>query len=331
MKKTVFLFMAAAVAFAGCTKDSNCKPARIADVYAVGYKTIGEGEEGRQVAAFWKNGVDQNLSQVFSQATSVFVSGNDVYIVGTSFDSGHNNAILWKNGVAQQLGGFASANFVLVRGNDVYVAGEQENTENVSEAVLWKNGVLQRLSEGQPGRAHSLYISGNDVYVAGVVFDDSFNGHATLWKNGVAQSLGGNDSYAYSVAISGSDVYVSGADFSQYRAILWKNGVPQTIFEGITSYSPWNIVISDNNIYIAGTGRVSSDNYAATLLKNGVPQYLTTESSSALSLMALNGDIYVAGYRNVENGSYPIVWKNGVEQILSTNPDYGIVWSVFAK
>lgn len=317
MKKTILLFIAAA-SFTGCVKEGDCGRTRTADVYAVGYKTINfDGEEGTTVAAFWKNGVDQNLTVAPSQAFSVFVSGNDVYIAGIVYGD-PTIATLWKNGVTQPLSEEVSAAYsVFVSGNDVYVAGEEEN-----EAILWKNGVAQRLGGG---RAYSVYVSGNDVYVAG------FHGDATLWKNGVAQNLGGVDSYAYSVAVSGSDVYVAGADFSQSIAILWKNSVPETMFEQVSSYSPWNVSISGSDIYMAGSGQAPNEEYVATLLKNGTPQYLSLEHSSALSLMVLDGDVYVAGYKTVVGGIYPVVWKNGVEQILSREPGYAIVLSVFAK
>jgi S-adenosylhomocysteine hydrolase len=59
------------------------------------------GRDGN-VATLWKNGVAQNLANG-AVANSVFVSGNDVYVVG--YEDGGNGSVakLWKNGVAQNL------------------------------------------------------------------------------------------------------------------------------------------------------------------------------------------------------------------------------------
>jgi hypothetical protein len=62
----------------------------------------------------WKNGVAQELTEgngyaTNSNAYSVFVSGNDVYVAG--FD---NSARLWKNGVAQELNGYQALSVFVV-------------------------------------------------------------------------------------------------------------------------------------------------------------------------------------------------------------------------
>jgi hypothetical protein len=106
-------------------------------------------------ALFWKNGVVQRLTDEdisiakrssrdnldFSTACSVFVSGNDVYVLGSAgkYYKGESSIIIWKNGVAQILtdgsvwGGEGS---IFVYDNDVYVAFDN---------ILMKNGVAQNL------------------------------------------------------------------------------------------------------------------------------------------------------------------------------------------
>ena len=140
------------------------------DVYIAGYASV------------IKNGVTQFLDGV-EVANSVFVSGNDVFIAGNG-----NGAVLWKNGVVQNLtnsGRDSYASSVYVSGNDVYVAGYEQNEQGNQVATLWKNGVAQNLTDGsRNGNASSVYGSGGDVYVAG-----NDGNVATLWKNGVAQNL----------------------------------------------------------------------------------------------------------------------------------------------
>jgi hypothetical protein len=90
-------------------------------------------------ATLWVNGRRQTLSNntkqfgviiVNSSASSVFVSGNDVYVVGVGEHLvgmqavGTNRALLWVNDEPQTLSNSrSSASSVFVSGNDVYVAG----------------------------------------------------------------------------------------------------------------------------------------------------------------------------------------------------------------
>jgi hypothetical protein len=87
-------------------------------------------DEINSVAKLWKNGVEQNLTDnigiyKMEYTTSVFVSGNDVYVTGydLDFDQGVYNsekegfAKLWKNNVVQNLSDgtrHAEANSVFV-------------------------------------------------------------------------------------------------------------------------------------------------------------------------------------------------------------------------
>jgi hypothetical protein len=100
------------------------------DVYVAGSAGIAT-TEGGPVAAIWKNGVKQDLTNKSSiaSATSVFVSGNDIYA------SGYVNGVvtLWKNGVIQNLESTYNAanSSVFVSDNNVYV---------ISYSSLWING-----------------------------------------------------------------------------------------------------------------------------------------------------------------------------------------------
>jgi len=69
---------------------------------------------GTNVPAYWKNGVQVNLplnGAFYGNANSIFVSGNDVYVAGTTAQG----AVLWKNGVATLLAAGGHANSVIVQ------------------------------------------------------------------------------------------------------------------------------------------------------------------------------------------------------------------------
>jgi hypothetical protein len=205
------------------------------DVYVAGYGNDYEDAwTSRPSALIWKNGVMTRITSpddgLFSEASSIFVSGNDVYVAGEERSAqGAWVAKLWKNGAAQNLGGNGdTANSVFVSGNDVYVAG----CDASGNALLWKNGTAQNLTNGSYyAYAYSVCVSGNDVYVSGEESNAQGAWIAKLWKNGAAQNLGGNGEMAYSVFVSGNDVYVAGWDASD-NALLWKNGTAQTLGYG---------------------------------------------------------------------------------------------------
>jgi len=300
-------------------------------------------------ATLWKNGVRQQLSgNNNSGASSVYVSGNDVYVAGHEYVSSKRTdvAVLWKNGTPQQLStsnnmdSYASS--VYVYGSDVYVVGYESDlsTDPYQKstgafAALWKNGVRQRLGNNNRSAASYVFVSGNDVYVAGYE-GDSTTSLAVLWKNGVRQQLSaGNNvrSYANSVYVSGSNVYVVGREAGEnpagpgqnpvawMRAVLWKNGVRQQLSANNWS-SASSVFVSGSDLYVAG-----EEGYRAVLWKNGVSQQLSTSMGSyGNSVFVCGPDVYVAGYES----SCAVLWRNGVRQQLSAD-ESSTANSVFVK
>jgi hypothetical protein len=69
---------------------------------------------GTNAPAYWKNGVQVDLpldGATYGNATSIYVSGDDVYVAGTT----SQGAVLWKNGAATLLAAGGEANSVVVK------------------------------------------------------------------------------------------------------------------------------------------------------------------------------------------------------------------------
>ncbi|MDR2759973.1 MAG: hypothetical protein LBB78_11405, partial [Spirochaetaceae bacterium] len=105
-------------------------------------------------------------------ASSIFVSGSDVYVAGAA----GGKAVYWKNGrkIALTDGTYeAYAYSIFVSGSDVYVAGyendgDQSKYGRNGRTKYWKNGREVILTDGTyEAYAFSIFVSGSDVYVAG--------------------------------------------------------------------------------------------------------------------------------------------------------------------
>jgi hypothetical protein len=307
-------------------------------VYVAGINTDVNGYS----AVVWINGTATNLANgVDAWATSVFVSGSDVYVAGHGA-KGYNYDVakVWKYGKDTSLTKGESnawANAVFVSGGDVYVAG----MEVVGGAVakVWKNGVATSLTGGS--EANSVFVSDNgDVYVAGV----EYSGVAKIWKNGVATTLASNAS-ANAVFVSGSDVYVAGTKgyaattttAAKFVAVVWKNGIETELASGENGVSSfrgyiYSVFVSGSDVYVAGYNYNDSEKRVATIWKNSKETALTNGQSHAEArsvFVSDNGDVYVAGTEaNPSNGYYDVAkyWKNGTETILGNSSQaYSIV------
>lgn len=273
--------------------------------------------------AWWKGTIQVLPSaDYYTFGTSVHVTGGDVFVAG--YDShlvNPHRAVVWKNGVATALtNGLneAAAFSVYVWDKNVYVAGyERDRTARV--AMLWKNGVPEKLSDGtRDATATSVCVRNGDVYVVGSESNGSGQ-VAILWKNGQAQPLSDSSSdmlmYAESVFLSGTDVYVAGYGITpqntRSRAIVWKNGIEQTLASKTFSYAKSIFVLNDD-LFVAGYEFLANDDSGtskAVLWKNGEVQKLTSgdESGQAQSVSVSGTDVYVVGFE----GDAARVWKNG--------------------
>lgn len=290
-----------------------------ADVYVVGNGPV-----------YWKNGKVHKLNgaSYYTEGMSVFVSGDDVYVVGRHTPN-YEHAVLWKNGQPLYLDGgsaYSKANSVFVSGENVYVAGYRSNPKGMDVATLWVNGKPQDLGNSvNPSNAHSVFVSGEDVYVGGV--EDGYFG--MIWKNGKSTGritnpeYGGRYAKVYSVFVSGEDVHAAVSDFVGLpRANVWQYGEIQTLCLDAAVYS---VAVSGGDVYAAGSeaNREITETYVkfATLWKNGEKQSLTDglRFAQASSVVAVGGNVYVAGYEEGENGkAVPMLWINGEAKPLKS-------------
>lgn len=252
-------------------------------IYIAGYDAVNG-------AVYWKNGTKVILgdANLFSRATGIFVSGNDVYVCGRfqqSSSSSYQIACYWKNGIKQTLGIADSHSWteaILVNGNDVYVAGYQQGTGTFGG--YWKNGVPVNLNTNQyEAIVSSLFLSGNDVYAAGQTYANGRE-KACYWKNGVLVSLHdetlNNNTEVLDLFVKDNVVYAAGVetDLSSGNTapVYWVNGTKKVLPIVAGSYLDANcIAVSGNDIYIAGQGRDQNTGISKALLwKNGEPTQL---------------------------------------------------------
>ena len=349
LKLSSLSLLFAALLFTGCNDNNNLEPEPDKpelneqewpdgqNVYVAGFENV----QTNPVARLWKNGTVQNLTGsseaafrsstiLSSEARSVFVSGNDVYVAGYDIILSEGERIgrarLWKNGEVQQLDNgtyFDQALSVFVSGDDVYVLGS-ESLHPVPSSTggwvykYWKNGKAEIFAKGNNGEGvNSIFVSNNDIYIAG-----GYENQAKLWKNGEEENLAGGN-YANSVFVLNNDVYVAG--YGSTIAKLWKNGKLENITNGINNAHAFSVYVSDNNVYVAG-----HDGDEARLWKNGVVQKIADDKDARmfLSVFIANKDVYTTGYVEVIEPiqgsplSYGYLkaslWKNDKKLILNT-------------
>jgi hypothetical protein len=147
------------------------------DVYAAGYiQTYSTALHLRNIPCYWKNGLRIDLSLKtpsigeWGWATSVFVSGSDVYVAGNDYGQQISIPCYWKNGNRTELrvwdeshGGYASAIYVFA--DDVYVAGEvlavYANYSIIHIPCYWKNEFradLNLADENKGGSTNSIFF-----------------------------------------------------------------------------------------------------------------------------------------------------------------------------
>lgn len=191
-------------------------------VYMTGSTYVPNAPGPGQDAIVWKNGqIDKVLKRlgVYANAgRAIAVSGNDVYVAGTSYDYDFANGrashycALWKNDEAPRslpvwnpVPGWMYSeirpNCIFVDGADVYVGGALmlQPDPPVGFAwlfpVIWKNDAIYYL--GAPGtdndvmgEVYSIYVVDDTVFTAGAYYEmwlggPMFSNTSAYWIDGV--------------------------------------------------------------------------------------------------------------------------------------------------
>src|ERR1700722_588639 len=316
-----------------CKKNNSSSPVTTTSEM---YITGNIPSPGWENAVLWNNGTTTYLADTSlgpSGARTVFLSGNDVYIGGYTFNNIDTAYIptYWKNGIAKQLSSplkFAYISSMYVDGTDVYTAGGAWDYNGHQYAIFWKNdsftildSVSSSINNGGPF-ATSIFISGNDIYVAG---QNHIGG--CYWKNGIVTNL--NTPTCRSVYVSGSDFYVTD-DQSQGGTIpaYLKNGTLfplSTLPTNLGAYSGF-ITMSGTDLYILGAEYLAANNNSVVMYwKNGTPTIVgdTSKYSSAGNLIVNGTDIYIAGaLETTSQNMKATYWKNGKAIQLSESSSY---------
>ncbi len=328
-KKFLPIVLALFLIISACKKTKTPIPnTNNADVYIVGYSTIGAGSH----AVYWKNGIETDLqNNLISQAYSIAVQGNDVYVAGVVTSGNNFVASYWKNGVLNILGDQTKnsfANSIAVQGNDIYVVGFV-TINNVNTAALWKNGVLTMLSDTF-SEANAVAVESDNVYIEIAGAQPLTDAPVPmLWKNGVIDTLPTSTikgAMPTSLHVQGNDVYISGIS-GDSKAIYWKNG-QEIMPTNVNPSEGFCIAVDGNDVYLAGV--VSpGPNFVATYWKNGTEVNITDGSQSALiyGIKANQGNVYAAGIV----GNYATCWENGKSIKLSDSPGVALGIVVIPK
>lgn len=161
------------------------------DVYTSGYSSgsaLPPNYSPPQNAQCWKNGQLIFKETEVSNALSVIVHHNDIYMSGHLYSPGQQSgrACYWKNGqriILTDEKVVAVARSIFVTDTNVYASGMIND-----QAVYWKDGTAIFLTTGSTAMANSIFVQGDDVHVAGYE-----NGYPAYWKNGVKENISNQD------------------------------------------------------------------------------------------------------------------------------------------
>jgi hypothetical protein len=135
--------------------------------------------------------------------------------------------------------------------------------------------------------------------------------HVRAYASTAQTTTYGND---VTFTTSPPNVYIAGYAYDCCNPIptYWKNGnaVPLDAING----EAHAMVISGDDIYVAGNGYIPDVGYVAKYWKNGIEVVLTdgTNPAIARSIAVSGSDVYVAGHEYVESFNVAMYWKNGV-------------------
>jgi hypothetical protein len=267
-------------------------------------------------AVYWKNGEPVILNDT-GFATSITVSGTDVFVAGQVGGLVRISAAYWKNGEQFTLphSRFSTATGIGVLGSDVYVTGYVNGDKDT--VTYWKNGQRFNFLPVTSGSANGIAFSGTDVFAVGRVYTPLGSDTAVIWKNGIRDRWVSISNYASlnAIVFSGADMYFGGS--SGGDAFCMKN----TEFPWLEKRNAavTGIAVAGADTYVSGY-YYTNGNRTAAYWKNGVLTTLSDKyvSSWASGIAVAGNDVYVVG-TIYDTKTFPVYWKNGIMKALAGN------------
>ena len=328
----ISVLIIAATLLAGCKKkeedttlgDPDLATPVLRSVYICGYEI---NESGKNVAKYWKDGVEFILSSggTDAEAQAIWVDGNDVHVVGNrkTGSSSSSLPVHWKNGNEISLSStampYSNATDIFIDGSDIYIVGYERNADGVDVAKLWINDEVTNLSNGNiEAKAFAVFVDDGDVHVVGVQNNSEFDntGIAMHWINGVATELtnGDNEAAALDIQVSNGNVYICGymyhenADNNEYvNKMVWLNGAQQNSANLDIESAGYGICVDGSDVYLAGYNEGSGiysgywKNGGFTSLAPGAANMAGGER--AWKIAVDNNNIHVVGAYSIPDGS----------------------------
>lgn len=324
LKLKVITLIAITGILCSCSKDDDTLPTPTTPTETV---YIAGAQLGGMTATtkLWKNGVESNIGSIYPADMEVKSDGK-VYVFGTSYTNGVENASLIVDGTATALRNGTLATNMFLSKNDDYLLYNYYTSSGGVQTRLSKNSVVSTVTNA--GRAGGLFVSDNTPYIAYTKTGTNGNYSIVMLKKGsqevpVTDGLAFGD-YAIQVVVSGNDIYILGSSISgQRKIVLWKANkksssiVPTNITDGTNRAKASNIFVKGSDIYIVGFEKINNKE-VATLWKNGIPTRLANTHSKAIDVFVSNNNVYVVGSIEDTNGNpKATLWKNGTATQLS--------------
>lgn len=251
------------------------------DVYAVGFEVI----LNENKATLWKNGVKTTLEDGFSEAYSIAVFKDKIYIV----EQLYRNATLWINAAGNLVDNqLSSINPSIAK--SVFLINDGSTVTGISIVGLLGTNAWTFINNNETlftntSVAESVFVRGTDVFV--VINNEFLNSKtASLQKNGVLQNTILSNTVMYSVYGDDQNIYAVGAinpNTVNARATIWENYIPKQLSQIYSQAS--SVFVLDKNVYVAGWQyNIDTAKYNASLWTNGTVQTLSSEDCQVKSV-----------------------------------------------
>ncbi|WP_300670657.1 hypothetical protein [Soonwooa sp.] len=348
--KTALVFVICLLAFTSCRHNNNLNEdnpnqdnttIKGKDIYILGY----EGNaDNRSESRLWKNGqlFDLKINLATTYINDIFVSGKDLYAVGTETLNQKSTVKLWKNGTLVYSSPSAVNTIglqIFAANNSVYFTYYEKLADDIPRNKafrLWKDGTITNLTDyvHSNSTCAGLFVNGPEVYIGLSEYYVPTNQMAAyIWKNGVKTQLtdGTRDVYLGDIYVSGNDVYATGREFYANRngkAKLWKNGVETNLTDGAFDAAGYHVTTSGADVFISGFEKNANDDAIASVWKNGMVTKLSENRSYGTSIAIDRNDVYVVGTEYINNKGYAKLWKNGKPTNLTNGNFYAVAGKI---